>query len=85
MLLWSLPCASEGGALAMDVLRTDSELPKLSAVQLVVETACPRCGSTRTTLVASGFTFRVTRCHVCGHEWVAHRLEDRPEICRAVS
>jgi uncharacterized protein (DUF983 family) len=69
----------------MDILGTNLGPPELPVVQLVVETACPRCGSTRTHLVASGFTFRVTRCHTCGHEWVAHRLEDRPEICCAVS
>jgi uncharacterized protein (DUF983 family) len=74
-----------GGERVMDVLGTISEPSELPAVQLVFETACPRCGSTRTELVAGGFTVRVTRCSACEHKWIAHRLSDRVEICRPAS
>lgn len=59
----------------MDVLGTTENPLELPAAQLIVADVCPRCSSTRTTMVWGGWTTRITRCRACGHGWIAHRNE----------
>ena len=57
----------------MDIPWTTEPSLELPVTSILVEDACPRCSSTRTTLVWSGWTTRITRCRACLHEWIARR------------
>jgi hypothetical protein len=63
----------------MDVPWTTEPSPETVMTSILVEDACPRCSSTRTTLVLCGWTVRITRCRACSHEWIARRDDSRSE------